>query len=120
MRNTVIKPLLASKSVKWQSLDFEQGIQSDGTYKLKSDYSSRNPAKIILLEGAYSFSPKLEDLIDISVLLDVEIKKRHERLSLREEKKFLKKRHQIRDDVEEYYFTKIRSKVSFSIIVKFD
>lgn len=120
LRNSVLAPLLNSKPAKWHPIDFECGIRSDGTYKLKSEYTARNPAKIILLEGAYSFGPKLADLVDISILVDVEIKKRHSRLAAREPKEFLDKWHQRWDEVEKYYFSKIRPKNSYDLIVKYD
>lgn len=80
LRNKVLNPILAGKSVRWKSLDFERGIQPDGTYGVKSTYSVRKSSKIILLEGAYSFSNQLADLVDISILIDLEIKERHTRL----------------------------------------
>ncbi len=120
LRNSVIKPLLNSEPIRWQALDFELGIQPNGTYKLKSDYSVRKPAKVILLEGAYSFSPKLSDLVDMSVLMDVDIEKRHSRLSAREPKEFLEKWPCTWDAVEKYYYSEIRPKSSYDLVVKFD
>ena len=120
LRNFVLKPLLNSKPAKWQSLDFELGIQSDGTYKLKSEFTYRNPAKVILLEGAYSSSPKLIDLVDLSILIDVDIKKRYFQLELRESREFLEKWHQRWDDVEKYYYSRIRPKSSYDLILKFE
>ena len=120
LRNSAIIPLLDSKPAKWHSIDFELGILPDGTYKLKSDHTVKNPAKIILLEGAYSFGPKIADLVDMAILVDVDIEKRHSRLAAREPKEFLDKWHQRWDDVEKHYFSKIRPKNLYDLVVNYD
>jgi uridine kinase len=83
------------------------------------DISERNPANVILIEGAYSASPELADLVDLAILVDVPVEERHRRLAVREaDKSFLQKWHCRWDEVEAYYFTQVRPKQFFDLIVK--
>jgi uridine kinase len=60
------------------------------------------PAPTILVEGAYSASPPLRDLVDLAVLVDVQNKTRRLRTAVRERDRteFLAKWHAIWDEVE--------------------
>jgi uridine kinase len=78
----------------------------------------KQPAPVIILEGAYSSSPEIADLIDLKVLIDVPILERHQRLDEREQdKQFLQRWHILWDAVEGYYFTEIMPKSSFDLVV---
>ena len=56
---------------------------------------------MIILEGAYSSNPEIEDVIDLTVLIDVPVPERHERLDKREgDKRFLERWHALWDPVE--------------------
>ena len=88
-------------------------------YLMRMDYVERQPADIILLEGAYSARPELADLITLSVLVDVPVSVRHERLSKRENNDFLASWHARWDAAEAYYFTQVRPKSSFDLVVTF-
>jgi uridine kinase len=118
LRSDALEPLLARKTARWHTFDFAAGLRSDGTYALSQQWVEKQPASVIILEGAYSSSPEISDLIDLTVLIDVPILERHQRIDNREEdKKFLQRWHTLWDAVEEYYFTEIRPKSSFDLVV---
>ncbi|MCK4961542.1 MAG: hypothetical protein KAS19_03605 [Anaerolineales bacterium] len=62
----------------------------------------------------------LGDLVDLTILVDVSIDERHARLASREDKDFMDRWHKIWDPVEKYYFTQVRPKSSFDLVVKVD
>lgn len=118
LRKAVIKPLLSGQAARWNAFDFQSGLQLDGTYKMEVEPKIVQPAPIILLEGAYSASPQLADMVDLSVLVVVPMEERHARLAKREDPKFLKNWHERWDEVESYYFEQVRPKESFDIVTK--
>ena len=101
----------------WHAFDFVSGLRPDGTYEMQTDPIGRAPADAIILNGAYSGSAPLADLVDLSVLVDVPLDVRHARLAAREETDFLAHWHSRWDAVEEYYFTQVRPKTSFDLVV---
>ena len=117
LRTEALEPLLAGKPAQWQAFDFEAGVRPDGTYRMGTEFVEREPVPIIVPDGAYSTRPELADLIDLSILLDIPVEVRHERLLAREEKEFLASWHERWDAAEEYYFTYVRPKSAFDLIV---
>jgi uridine kinase len=71
LRAQALEPLLASQSARWHPFDFAAGLRPDGTYGLSEQSVERHPTPVIILDGAYSASPAIEDLIDLTVLVDV-------------------------------------------------
>ncbi len=117
VRDCAIKPLLAGEPARWYAFDFESGLHPDGTYGMKADPEEREPADVILLEGAYSACPFLSDLVGLAILVDVPLDERRARLAAREDKEFLNRWHKMWDAVEEYYFTQVRPRASFDLAV---
>ena len=117
LRRDALQPLRAGKPGAWRAFDFKAGVRPDGTYSMRTDFELRNPAQVIVLDGAYSTRPELGDLIDLSVLVDSPLSVRHARLSAREEAAFLKAWHARWDAAEAYYFTHVRPPSSFDLIV---
>ena len=117
LRYQVIIPLLRGKTATWRPFDFESGLRVDGTYGAQDELKQQEPADVILIEGAYSAGPGLANLVDLTILVEVPVEKRHARLETREEKGFLKRWHQIWDEVESHYFTKVKPKGSFDVVV---
>ena len=117
LRAQALEPLLASQSARWRPFDFATGLRPDGTYALSEQSVERHPAPVIILDGAYSASPAIEDLIDITVLVDVPVAERHRRLAQREDAQFLQRWHAVWDHVERYYFTQVRPDASFDLVV---
>jgi uridine kinase len=121
LRTEALEPLLASKTAKWHPFDFAAGLLVDGTYGMSKEYVEKKPAPVIILEGAYSSSPALSNLIDFKILIDVPVSERHQRLDKREEdKQFLQRWHILWDAVEEYYFSEVMPKSSFDLVISID
>ena len=119
LRNDVLEPLLAGKPTKWHAFDFQSGLRVDGTYGMETEPKELPPANAIVIEGAYSSSPEIADLVDMTILVDVPIKERHARLETRDEDHdFLEKWHLRWDEVEVYFFNQVRPKNSFDMIVE--
>ena len=117
LRADALEPLLAGKSARWHPFDFEAGLRPDGTYAMSEQFVERQSAPVIILEGAYSSSPQIADLIDLTVLVDVPVAERHKRIAGREDESFLRRWHELWDEVEEYYFDTVRPKSSFDLVV---
>ena len=117
VRVEALEPLLAGKPAKWQAFDFAAGVRPDGTYAMRSDFIERQPASVIVLEGAYSTGGALSDLIDLTVLVDTPREVRHDRVRAREEAEFLAAWHARWDAAEEVYFTQMRPHSSFDLVV---
>lgn len=120
LRHQVIEPLLRGETARWQAFDFETGPCPDGTYSMQNEYKQREPANVILIEGACSASPALTDLVDLAILLDVPPEVRHARLAAREEKEFLMRWHTLWDSFEDFYFNQVRPKETFDIVINPD
>jgi uridine kinase len=118
VRQQVLEPLLKGMPASWYSFDFQSGLRADGTYGMETEPKERMPAPVILIEGAYSSSPQLADLVDFAVLLDVPMEERYARLAAREDPDFLKTWHRRWDEVETYYFEQVRLRSSFDLIVE--
>jgi para-aminobenzoate synthetase len=117
VRNQALEPLRAGMAARWYAFDFTRGLGATGTYRLKEQVTEVAPAPTVILEGAYSASPRLRDLIDLAVLVDVPTKLRHSRTAAREDPEFLTRWHQIWDDVEAYYFEQVCPPESFDLII---
>ncbi len=118
LRIEALEPLLARKTARWHPFDFVS-IRPDGTYPMRADFVERRPADVIILDGAYTSRRELADLINLSVLIDVPVTIRHKRLTARENSHFLAAWHARWDAAEAYYFTKVRPKSSFDLVVTF-
>jgi uridine kinase len=117
VRAQAIEPLLAGQPARWFPFDFTSGPRPDGTYRMRAEPETRAPAPVLLLDGAYSAGPQLADLVGLSVLVDVPVEVRHARLAAREDPAFLAQWHARWDAVEAYYFTAIRLRTFFDLIV---
>jgi para-aminobenzoate synthetase len=117
VRNQAFEPLRAGRPARWYAFDFTRGLGATGTYCLKKQVTEVAPVPTVILEGAYSASPPLRDLIDLAVLVDVPTKLRHSRTAAREDPEFLTRWHQIWDDVEAYYFEQVCPPESFDLVI---
>jgi uridine kinase len=121
VRSEALEPLRAGRPGRWHAFDFTRGLGKAGTYSLKKEVSEVAPAPTILVEGAYSASPPLRDLIDLAVLVDVQNKRRHLRTAAREDDtEFLANWHCIWDDVETFYFHHVCPTESFDLVITND
>jgi uridine kinase len=118
VRSEALEPLLAGRPRRWHAFDFTRGLGDQGTYSLQQEVTEVAPAPTIIVEGAYSASPRLRDLIDLTVLVDVPTEMRHARaLERGEDARFLEQWHEIWDDVETYYFNHVCPPESFDLVV---
>jgi uridine kinase len=116
LRREALEPLLAGRPAEWHPFDFD-GLRPDGTFPLAERLEKRDPATVVVLEGAYSAQPALADLIDLAVLVDLPAEVRRERLVAREVGDFLVEWHARWDPAEAHYFTRVRPPASFDLVV---
>ena len=117
IRSEAIMPLLAGRVARWHPFDFESGPGADGTYGMKTAAVEVEPASVIIIDGAYSSGPQLADLVDLTVLAETSETERWARLTRREEAEFLAQWHARWTAVEDFYFSSVRPRSSFDLIV---
>jgi uridine kinase len=117
LRRLALEPLRAGRPAIWQPFDFASGERADGSYAMATNTVQRQPAPVIILEGAYAARPELADLIDCAMLIETPAATRELRLAAREDPAFLAAWHERWDAAEAYYFSAVRPPASFDIIV---
>ena len=117
LRARALEPLLAGERAEWHPFDFSAGPRPDGTYRMCDQLEVREPSSVILLDGAYSARPELDDLVDLSVLVDVPADVRHRRLAAREAPDVLAAWHRRWDEAEAWYLTHVRPVSTFDLVV---
>jgi uridine kinase len=117
LREEALEPLLAGRTASWHPFDFAAGTRPDGTYPMALEAATREPAPVIVLEGAYSTRPELADLIDLAVLVDVPLDERHRRIAVREKEGFRDAWHARWDGAEGHYFSHVRPASAFDLVV---
>ena len=117
LREEAIKPLLAGQTARWYAFDFVSGLRADGTYGMQTEPKILQPANVILIDGAFSASPPLADLVNFTILVDVPVAERHARTAAREAPAFLARWHLLWDPVEDYYHNHLKPKNTFDLIV---
>lgn len=117
LRRCALEPLRAGQPAVWHAFDFTAGERADGSYGMSQESIRRDPARVIILDGAYSSRPELADLIHCAILVEAPHATRNARLARREDAAFLVAWHRRWDAAEDYYFTEIRPPSSFDIVV---
>lgn len=119
VKRDAIDPLRLGKPGRWHAFDFLKGLGPTGTYDLKMEATEVRPAPIIILEGAYSASPPVRDVIDLAILVSVPRPVRHARVEQRERdlEDFLDTWHFVWDAVENHYFEQVCPPTSFDLVV---
>ena len=117
IRSEAIMPLLAGRTARWLPFDFDSGQRADGTYGMKTKATEVEPASVIVVDGAYSAGPQLTDLVGQTVLVELSEEERWARLACREEAEFLAQWHARWTAVEDFYFSNVRPRSSFDLIV---
>lgn len=117
LRRLAIGPLRAGRAAIWHPFDFEAGERPDGSYTMAATTVRREPAQLILVEGAYCSRPELADLVDLTVLVDTPADVRRTRLAAREESEFLAAWHRRWDAAEAHYFTTVRPPSTFDFVL---
>lgn len=111
LRTEVLEPLLAGRTAYWRTFNWQTG------HGLAEHTLMQQPARLIVLDGAYSARPELADIIDVAVLLRLDDQTRRSRLLARESTQFMRRWHAIWDSAEDYYFTQVRSPDSFDVVL---
>ena len=117
LRLEALAPLLAGQPARWHPVDFDAGPDSQGKYGIKTEATKVGPASAIILDGAYSSGPQLADLVGLAVLVEAPKEQRRSRLAKREETEFLAQWHARWAAVEDFYFSSVRRRESFDVIV---
>lgn len=118
VRHLALEPLRAGGPARWHAFDFTRGLGATGTYRLQEHVTEVAPASTILIEGAYSASSPLRDLIDLAVLVHVKNEVRHSRTVARGDgAEFLSEWHHSWDEVETYYFEHVCPPESFDLVI---
>lgn len=110
MRSEVLEPLLAGKTAAWRTCNWET------LAGLSADMITCKPSSVIILDGAYSSRSELQDIVDLSILVQLDDKTRRDRLKNREGTSFMAKWHSVWDEAEDYYFTTVRPPSSFDLV----
>lgn len=110
IRREVLELLLTNRAALYHPFDFKTG------HGLSKDLIELKPAKVVILDGAYSARPELSDLIDIKIL-KLHDDTRRERLLGREGLSFMQNWHSIWDEAENYYFTQICTPSTFDFVI---
>lgn len=117
LRREALAPLLDARPARWRAFDFRAGPRPDGTFPMREEEKTRAPARFVVLDGAYSARPELADLVDLAVLVEAPEGVRRERLSARESRDRLDAWHARWDAAEDHYFTEVRPRDSFDLVV---
>ena len=117
LRLEAVVPMLAGRPARWHPIDFDAGPDSQGKYRMKTEATKVEPASVIILDGAYSSGPQLADLVGLSILVEEPNEQRRARLAKREEAEFLEQWHARWNAVEDFYFSFVRPRKSFDLIV---
>ena len=117
LRSEAVVPLLDGRPACWNPIDFETGPDSQGKYKMKAEATTAEPAPVIVLDGVYSSGPPMADLVGLSILVEAPDEQRRTQLARREEPGFLAQWHARWDAVEDFYFSYVRPRESFDVIV---
>ena len=117
LRLEALVPLLAGRPARWHPFDSDAGPDSQGKHGIKTGATQVEPAPVIILDGAYSSGPQLADLVCLSILIEAPNEQRRARLAKREEAEFLAQWHARWDAVEDFYFSSVRPRKSFDVIV---
>lgn len=110
LKQEVLDPLAASKVATWHPYDWDYDVRS-------TSLRSAQPAKFVILEGTYSARKELEDLFDISILVEVNEDERKRRLLEREGDDFSQEWDDIWRAAEDHYFNNLLKKEDMTFIV---
>jgi uridine kinase len=111
LRREVVEPLRAGRTATWLPYDWDEGR---GPVPRPISLA---PARTVVLDGAYTARPELADVVDLPVLLELDHALRRERVSQREGDEFADSWYAVWDAAEDHYFTTIRPRESFAVVL---
>lgn len=112
LRAETLEPLLAGRAATWRPFDWASG------HGLAAEPMRAGPTRLVVLDGAYSSRPELQDLIDLSILVEVaDDAERRRRLVAREGAAYTLEWHARWDEAEDHYFAVVRPRAAFDLVV---
>jgi uridine kinase len=112
VRAEVVEPLRAGRTATWVPYDWDEG-QGPSPQAI-----TMPAAPIVVLDGAYTARPELGDIVDLTVLLELDDDAlRRERVRAREGDEFTDSWYAVWDAAEDHYFTKVRPRESFAVVL---
>ena len=117
LRSEAVVPMLGGRPARWHQIGFDAGPNRQGRYGMKTESKRAEPASVIIFDGVYSSRPQIADLVGLSILVEAPDVTRRTRLARREEPEFLAQWHARWDAVEDFYFSSVRPRESFGVIV---
>jgi uridine kinase len=110
LRAEALEPLLGGQTAMWHPYDWNEGGGLLPTMK------TCKPSSVVILDGAYSTRPQLEDLVRLAILVDAPAEERRRRVVARDspldEAWFARW-----DAAEQHYFTRVRPPARFDLVV---
>ena len=111
-QRSVLEKLAMGETASWHPYDWEA---DDGS--LAPTPVICEPAPVIILDGAYSARPELDDLFDLRVLLDAPADLRRAQLIEREGEGHREEWNARWDEAEQWYFGKVMPPESFDLVI---
>jgi uridine kinase len=115
LRTEALDPLRAGREASWHPFDFAAYEYATGS-GLATHVVTRPPTRVIIMDGIYSCRPELDDLIDLSVLVEAPAairRQRHNEREAADEADW----HRRWDDAEDHYFAHVRPPESYDLVV---
>ncbi len=122
VRDDVLRPLREGRAARWHAFDFLAGLSQRGTYALRDEPSELAPRPIVVMEGSYSCSPPLVDLVDLRVLVRQPEAERRRRVEGRGDADYLDLGawREVWPPVERHYFAQVCPPESFDVVIDND
>ncbi len=117
LRDEALLPLLARRTARWHAFDWEAGPRDDGTFGMREAWTERLPADFIILDGAYSSSSELGDIVNIKVLVHTPETIRRARLAAREDAATLAAWFTRWGAAEDHFFAHVQAPGVFDLVV---
>jgi len=114
LRTEALVPLLAGETASWHPFDFASRAGLDPRI------ISCSPAPVIILDGLYSTRPELGDILGLRILVEAPDNLRARRLAAREGADFMRVWQPAWDAREDYYFSVVRPRAAFDLVVVSD
>jgi uridine kinase len=116
LRAEALEPLRAGREASWHPFDFAAYDYATGS-GLANELVTRQPTKVIIIDGIYSCRPELRDLIDLCVLVEAPTVVRRQRHNEREGKDEAEW-HRHWDEAEDHYFAHVQTPESYDLVVR--
>jgi uridine kinase len=115
LRAEALEPLRAGREASWHPFDFAAYDYATGS-GLATELVTRQPTRVIVLDGIYTCRPELGDLIDLCVLVNAPPgvrRKRHDEREVADQAEW----HSRWDEAEKHYFAHVRPPQSYDLVV---